>query len=1652
MAANQPKSQSQVPTLPPTILIVPKVSIQQDKAQAGASPQQEGASQNPAATQGVQTASGLPSGQQVVLNLQQAQLSQNANLSLGSNITLTVQPAQQQQQQQTRPASVGATVSQLAGPQVKLEGRKQDSAKRPNKVGAFLKPPAKQPMQVPQRVYRRSVAAIHMKQMQQIEKRAQTGAVAQPVKLPGLLPPNSQPGHISAILVNTKQLQGSSANSITITSGNQVVATMGKSSTGSPTSSTKSQPVLVQTAMSPKIIVQAAPTGTAHQTGPGKPVMFTGGQRFTIVPNTQGNLLSPTSVGPTTAATAATCATGGGARTVSPTVAQLARQQRLQKALAAQQQQHLIAPNPISQRPIALKQTATSPVQISPSVSVAPTQMQAVATSASTSTVGQIQFTPRIPLAITTQAQQLQQQQIQALTPKSKITLGQVGAISTVHHRTATTTPSTNTDSAAGTIAPGSNIVAPHQAPLTIIPKQMLTGTGQFILASGIQVPSSLQGTFSLQTVSTPLSTVQAKLIQTPVQGGSSTQASVQTNIMLQALPKYSQAQLKAGSSPASQVPTTVDQGSTSTSTVQPHLIQTCGEKATIGLIQVNLSQPQQSLATVNTLSQPIVRATVQAPIPQSQAEGSVAYRPQLLQVTGLPNQQFLQVVPPQQQQQAILPMPSSPQVSQAAVSVPVPIAPKIASPKLSLPHPILTPITAEADKPASRDPMSSIDEALKYKMPYPQAAVPQRKRRHSEIEEGEEEKEETKKEDASKEATQDEDNIEFTWEDYLEITGSKPAPHTAFKHVEASIQSGVSVGMKVEVQNKPSAFVPYKSYWVASVVTACGSLLLLRYGGYSNDRSRDFWVDMATGELHPIGWCARNGRSLRPPDELLNKGSRNWEEFLVTYLTGAKSIPEYVLYIRKVSSPTPVDRIKKGMRVEVQDELNPRHAWIAVIKETYGGRLRLRYAGIEDNADDFWLFYLHWRVHPIGWAKEKLVFMKPPAVLRKRIPNNTEAAWNTTYQYALSAALKEAAFPKEFFKDQPKIRCHRFRKGMKLEAVNPKVPSQICPATVSEWLNDKSFLVSIDNLTDERNKTTFMCNADSGGIFPVSWCEKHGYALTPPKGYEEPHFQWNSYLKQCDTKPAPKELFRIYSRDHEFRPFMKLEAVNPFCPSEICVATITKVVNRHMWVHFDNSKLPNLVVDSESYDIFPVGWCDSNGYVLKAPKKLIARKAKKVAIVWPEKHSPQPSISPMSPGRDLYQKIREMSRDEDSAEGHDSDWTGKVFFNHKCFSGPYLSKGRIAELPKAVGPGIVVLVLREVLSLLINAAYKPPRVLKELEIESEETAGMNGHLQVMKAKYKGKSYRSLVEICKSSVEMTEYLRTTCIKLECCPNLVSLRCVKDDEECPDNCTNLTKTKYTYQYGKKRKFHHIGRPPGRKNPMKSLLPPVRKGNKRRKKRRPFVHRKRHSLSQEDGGQDGNGGEELEDEEETEDGGRQEMGRGGGGLAAIKKNTTSQTVAHALLQSAKRKKIHPVPPRLILPHRERGTKLKTFAAILTSNRSHKKVEKEKSSVENSTADHTKGKTKAFLTDNKADDRLQLASNPLKWTTSEVVKFINKTDCAPLARIFEEQEIDGQALLLLTLPTVQECMDLKLGPAIKLCHHIERVKIAFYDQFAK
>jgi len=39
-----------------------------------------------------------------------------------------------------------------------------------------------------------------------------------------------------------------------------------------------------------------------------------------------------------------------------------------------------------------------------------------------------------------------------------------------------------------------------------------------------------------------------------------------------------------------------------------------------------------------------------------------------------------------------------------------------------------------------------------------------------------------------------------------------------------------------------------------------------LRYEGFGNDDSKDFWVNLAGEDAHPVGWCASKGKPLIPP------------------------------------------------------------------------------------------------------------------------------------------------------------------------------------------------------------------------------------------------------------------------------------------------------------------------------------------------------------------------------------------------------------------------------------------------------------------------------------------------------------------------------------------------------------------------------------------------------------------------------------------------------------------------------------------------------------------------------------------------------------------------------------------------------------------
>ncbi|NXL95822.1 SCMH1 protein, partial [Alectura lathami] len=68
-----------------------------------------------------------------------------------------------------------------------------------------------------------------------------------------------------------------------------------------------------------------------------------------------------------------------------------------------------------------------------------------------------------------------------------------------------------------------------------------------------------------------------------------------------------------------------------------------------------------------------------------------------------------------------------------------------------------------------------------------------------------------------------------------------------------------------------------------------------------------------------------------------------------------------------------------------------------------------------------------------------------------------------------------------------------------------------------------------------------------------------------------------------------------------------------------------------------------------------------------------------------------------------------------------------------------------------------------------------------------------------------------------------------------------------------------------------------------------------------------------------------------------------------------------------------------------------------------------------------------------------------DPSAWTVEEVMQFIREADpqLGPHADLFRKHEIDGKALLLLRSDMMMKYMGLKLGPALKLTYHIDKLK---------
>ena len=69
--------------------------------------------------------------------------------------------------------------------------------------------------------------------------------------------------------------------------------------------------------------------------------------------------------------------------------------------------------------------------------------------------------------------------------------------------------------------------------------------------------------------------------------------------------------------------------------------------------------------------------------------------------------------------------------------------------------------------------------------------------------------------------------------------------------------------------------------------------------------------------------------------------------------------------------------------------------------------------------------------------------------------------------------------------------------------------------------------------------------------------------------------------------------------------------------------------------------------------------------------------------------------------------------------------------------------------------------------------------------------------------------------------------------------------------------------------------------------------------------------------------------------------------------------------------------------------------------------------------------------------------MGRNPKDWSVDEVESFIKAIGYADQASLFKDQEVDGVSLLLLKRSDVISGMAMKMGPALKIYGHIQRLQ---------
>ncbi|XP_058855830.1 polycomb protein SCMH1-like isoform X1 [Acipenser ruthenus] len=603
---------------------------------------------------------------------------------------------------------------------------------------------------------------------------------------------------------------------------------------------------------------------------------------------------------------------------------------------------------------------------------------------------------------------------------------------------------------------------------------------------------------------------------------------------------------------------------------------------------------------------------------------------------------------------------------------------------------------------------------------------------------------------------------------------------------------------------------------------------------------------------------------------------------------------------------------------------------------------------------------------------------------------------------------LKEtgsSAAPAHCFRQCLTPPVNEFKSGMKLEAQDPRNTTSTCIATVVGLTGVRLRL----RLDGSDNKNDFWRLVDSSEIQPIGNCEKNAGMLQPPLGFRLNASSWPMFLLKTlnGAEMAPVRIFHKQEppapAQNSFKVGMKLEAVDRKNPHFICPATIGEVRGSEVLVTFDGWRGAfDYYCRYDSRDIFPVGWCVLTGDNLQPPgTKVVLPKSPGTPL---ESSSERSSMHPAGRGAPR-QRGRKPGRPRGRLPGRlPGIWL------HKGAAGQHGAAGKPVDpvkIPKKRGPKPGSkrkprVVPNPIPTSPTSSTPEPDTSTVPLDNATIPSAALQAPTVCVYLNKNGNMGPHLDR--KKVQQLPDHFG---------PARASVVLQQSVQACID-CAHHQKTVYSFL-----KQSHGGEliSASFEHEQHTLtLPTVNSVTYVLR----FLEKLCHNLRSDN-------------------------------LFGNQPFTPSSAVLHCPLEYDSAA-YHPAEPFLLengfpgLPeHRldSLDSALTTVnqASPARSFRSPFRSLNQSSSPSATLRRLSSGGSERFLGSSPRSS----SRDPNLWTVEDVMQFVRDTDpqLGPHADLFRKHEIDGKALLLLRSDMMMKYMGLKLGPAIKLTYHIDRIK---------